>query len=232
MRNSQKIGVRQYNKSQHPRLRWTPELHEQFTDAVHILGGKYKASPKRILQMMNVKGLNISHIKSHLQMYRNTKEPNDHSKFVIPIMKHLNIQRTDVQDGGFLSLSSPRRQAGGHRFTDYWEYNDRSNIEYEIFSEESNGILQPKIVDCDHEDENQQDSHTSSSVGGQNEICELSLSFNTPSMVMMQSDDQEERESWPPSNDQSTSMDNPFNIAHHDLPSLQSTNHLNLDLTI
>ncbi|KAK2662117.1 hypothetical protein Ddye_000691 [Dipteronia dyeriana] len=229
MRNSQRIGVRQYNKSQLPRLRWTPELHEQFTDAVRILGGKYKASPKRILQMMNVKGLNIYHIKSHLQMYRSMKEPNDHSKIVIPTMKHLNIQRMDVQDGGFLSLSSPRRQAG-HRFTDYWEYKERSNIEYEIFSEESNGILQTNIVDC-HEDENQQDSHTSSSVGGQNEICELSLSFNTPSMVMMQSDDQEERESWP-LNDQSTSMDNPFNIAHHDLPSLRSTNHLNLDLTI
>ncbi|KAK3183362.1 hypothetical protein Dsin_030648 [Dipteronia sinensis] len=229
MRNSQRIGVRQYNKSQLPRLRWTPELHEQFTDAVHILGGKHKASPKRILQMMNVRGLNISHIKSHLQMYRSMKEPNDHSKFVIPIMKqYLNIQSTNIQEGGFLSLSSPRRQAG-LRFTDYWEYNERSNIEYEIFSEESNGILQTKIVDC-HEDENQQDSHTSSSVGGQNEICELSLSFNTPSMVMMQSDDQDERQSWP-LNDQSTSMDNPFNIAH-DLPSVQSTNHLNLDLTI
>ncbi|KAK6287037.1 PREDICTED: putative Myb family transcription factor At1g14600 isoform X1 [Theobroma cacao] len=60
-------GVRSYNKSDLPRLRWTPELHHQFVQAVDCLGGKYKATPKRILQMMSVKGLRISHIKSHLQ---------------------------------------------------------------------------------------------------------------------------------------------------------------------
>ncbi|XP_021274490.1 putative Myb family transcription factor At1g14600 [Herrania umbratica] len=66
-------GVRPYNKSDLPRLRWTPELHQQFVQAVDWLGGKYKATPKRILQMMSVKGLKISHIKSHLQMYRSSK---------------------------------------------------------------------------------------------------------------------------------------------------------------
>ncbi|XP_007048942.2 PREDICTED: putative Myb family transcription factor At1g14600 isoform X2 [Theobroma cacao] len=66
-------GVRSYNKSDLPRLRWTPELHHQFVQAVDCLGGKYKATPKRILQMMSVKGLRISHIKSHLQMYRRSK---------------------------------------------------------------------------------------------------------------------------------------------------------------
>ncbi|KAL5795468.1 hypothetical protein ACOSQ2_000288 [Xanthoceras sorbifolium] len=227
--NSQKIGVRQYNKSQLPRLRWTPELHEQFADVVQILGGKDKATPKHILQMMNVKGLKISHIKSHLQMYRSMKEPNDHKL-------HLKIQRRNVRDNGFLSLSSPHRQAG-NVFTD-WEYNKRSNIEYEIVSEESNELLQTNnIVNC--EDENQ-DSVTSSSLGkiskeeefgGPNEICELSLSFTAHSMVMQS--DQEERESWP-SNDrhthQSTSIYNTFNIP--DFRSLESTNHLNLDLTI
>ncbi|PSR84639.1 Myb family transcription factor [Actinidia chinensis var. chinensis] len=65
--------VRRYKKSQVPRLRWTPELHQHFVDAVQRLGGKYKATPKRILQMMDVSGLEISHIKSHLQMYRSLK---------------------------------------------------------------------------------------------------------------------------------------------------------------
>lgn len=41
MRNSQRTGVRQYNKSELPRLRWTPELHKHFSQAVERLGGKY-----------------------------------------------------------------------------------------------------------------------------------------------------------------------------------------------
>ncbi|XP_034701082.1 putative Myb family transcription factor At1g14600 [Vitis riparia] len=67
MKNSQRTGVRQYNKSEFPRLRWTPELHDHFVEVVERLGGKYRATPKRILQMMSVKGLKISHVKSHLQ---------------------------------------------------------------------------------------------------------------------------------------------------------------------
>ncbi|GMI67544.1 hypothetical protein HRI_000423700 [Hibiscus trionum] len=70
-------GARQYNKSEVPRLRWTPQLHHHFVQAVDHLGGKYRATPKRILQMMSsVKGLSISHIKSHLQMYRSCKDSN------------------------------------------------------------------------------------------------------------------------------------------------------------
>nr|GMC76997.1 putative Myb family transcription factor [Ipomoea batatas] len=65
--NGQRNGVRQYKKSALPRLQWTPELHEHFVDTVESLGGRYKATPKRIVQMMGVKGLKISHVKSHLQ---------------------------------------------------------------------------------------------------------------------------------------------------------------------
>ena len=42
MKNSQRTtGVRQYNKSEFPRLRWTPELHDHFVEVVERLGGKY-----------------------------------------------------------------------------------------------------------------------------------------------------------------------------------------------
>ncbi|KAJ6681391.1 MYB FAMILY TRANSCRIPTION FACTOR PHL7-LIKE [Salix koriyanagi] len=68
MKISRKNGARQYIKSEHPRLRWTPELHEHFVETVDRLGGKYKATPRRILQMMGVNELKISHIKSHLQV--------------------------------------------------------------------------------------------------------------------------------------------------------------------
>ncbi|XP_078447657.1 uncharacterized protein LOC144716423 [Wolffia australiana] len=68
--------VRQYNRSKNPRLRWTPDLHRCFVHAVEKLGGQDEATPKLILQMMNVRGLNMAHVKSHLQMYRSKKIDN------------------------------------------------------------------------------------------------------------------------------------------------------------
>ncbi|KAJ9545638.1 hypothetical protein OSB04_025345 [Centaurea solstitialis] len=76
--NSASGSVRPYVRSKNPRLRWTPELHLRFIHAVEKLGGQERATPKLVLQLMNIKGLSISHVKSHLQMYRSKKidDPN------------------------------------------------------------------------------------------------------------------------------------------------------------
>ncbi|XP_024200153.1 probable transcription factor KAN4 [Rosa chinensis] len=66
--------VRPYVRSKVPRIHWTPDLHRCFVHAVDILGGADRATPKKILRIMNVKGLTMNHIKSHLQMYRNMKD--------------------------------------------------------------------------------------------------------------------------------------------------------------
>ncbi|KAL5840416.1 hypothetical protein ACOSQ4_013024 [Xanthoceras sorbifolium] len=94
--------VRPYVRSKMPRLRWTSDLHRCFVHAVQRLGGEDRATPKMVLQIMDVKGLTISHVKSHLQMYRSMKHEqmtqeatkaaakrnDDDDKLIEPLMIH------------------------------------------------------------------------------------------------------------------------------------------------
>ncbi|KAJ7961189.1 MYB-like transcription factor family protein [Quillaja saponaria] len=87
--NEKKQQVRPYVRSKLPRLRWTPDLHLRFVHAVQRLGGQDRATPKLVLQLMDIKGLSIAHVKSHLQMHRSKKidDPNyqvlaDHRQLV------------------------------------------------------------------------------------------------------------------------------------------------------
>ncbi|KOM51542.1 hypothetical protein LR48_Vigan09g020100 [Vigna angularis] len=64
-------GVKRSSRA--PRMRWTTTLHAHFVHVVQLLGGHERATPKSVLELMNVKDLTLAHVKSHLQMYRTVK---------------------------------------------------------------------------------------------------------------------------------------------------------------
>ncbi|KAI3731550.1 hypothetical protein L1987_62739 [Smallanthus sonchifolius] len=77
--NKLRNGSSEYSKSRFelvlssdakPGLKWTPELHKRFVDAVTQLGGPEKATPKSLMRVMSIHGLTLYHLKSHLQKYR------------------------------------------------------------------------------------------------------------------------------------------------------------------
>ncbi|XP_050219756.1 probable transcription factor KAN4 isoform X2 [Mercurialis annua] len=66
-----KLETNEANRSiRAPRMRWTPTLHAHFVLAFQLLGGHERATPKSILELMDVKDLTLAQVKSHLQMYR------------------------------------------------------------------------------------------------------------------------------------------------------------------
>lgn len=101
--NNNNMAARPYVRSKLPRLRWTPDLHHLFVHVVERLGGQKKATPKLVLQMMNVEGLTISHVKSHLQMYRSVKCDESGNEDEGEGGGH-NMMGTGVQQGSSFSM--------------------------------------------------------------------------------------------------------------------------------
>ncbi|XP_075504197.1 myb family transcription factor PHL13-like [Primulina tabacum] len=100
-------GVRPYARSKMPRLRWTRHLHQCFVDAVEQLGGEGRATPKMVLDLMNVKGLTITHVKSHLQMYRSMKQ--EHMMQEAEATKNKKVRPTPPQTNHVWSSCNSNR---------------------------------------------------------------------------------------------------------------------------
>ncbi|KAK7245873.1 hypothetical protein RIF29_40727 [Crotalaria pallida] len=100
---TEETKARAYNRSKVPTFRWSQQLHDSFVHAVQNLGGVDRASPKMVLDAMNVDSLTIAHVKSHLQMYRKYKKREQAGQ-----VKRRYYRKTDFPSPSFSSTLNPR----------------------------------------------------------------------------------------------------------------------------
>ncbi|KAI4298711.1 hypothetical protein L6164_032237 [Bauhinia variegata] len=169
----QRTAVRPYTKSQEPRLRWTPSLHLSFEHAVQRLGGEELATPKLILQQMNVWGLKISHIKSHLQMYRSSKREEKllgtaANKGKSWLFSYFDASRgqNDVyrgNEGGYFTNGLPRDGSYPYMETHAGipaQWNGSVEEVYHGNGGSTNESLIDQVVISDEEDEDEQEAYS------------------------------------------------------------------------
>ncbi|TKY63542.1 putative Myb family transcription factor [Spatholobus suberectus] len=127
--------IRPYVRSKLPRLRWTSDLHLRFLHAVQRLGGQERATPKLVLQLMNIKGLSIAHVKSHLQMFRSKNVDDRNQVFA----DHNNL--VEIGDKNIYNLSQ-LSMLQGYNPSQSSSYNYTNNYPSYRFGDASFGVYE------------------------------------------------------------------------------------------
>ncbi|KAF9590422.1 hypothetical protein IFM89_035257 [Coptis chinensis] len=195
--------VRSYYRSKAPRLRWTPVLHDHFLHAIRLLGGEEKATPKQIWQAMDIDGLTISHVKSHLQMYRSMK----HEKMIqdearaekrrltmhftptacYPIEDHSNKQKLPA-----INNIAQLDQCHGMNVNDFnLENREKDNISFQVQEKQGPGKEKGRIEEKKQRSVENVHGRMSNSYVIHKDLHESSLTYDTDQhrVIVIDSDD-------------------------------------------
>lgn len=156
-------------------MRWTTTLHARFVHAVELLGGHERATPKSVLELMDVKDLTLAHVKSHLQMYRTVKTTDR------PVTSPGQTEPIEISDDNLVDINNG---GSSESSLQYARNNNNSTNHSGLWSNSSSrgGWFHDKPRGSTHSFENEMQARSFEMVSDLNSSCISEANMKMPNL--------------------------------------------------